>query len=64
MDEMTQKNATNTEEFRIVNRLLLEYRHQGYELSKDKFVELNSNYMRQLNDQKGVYNYRMVVIRF
>jgi hypothetical protein len=62
MNDLTEKNEENTEEGRIVSRLLLESRHQGFELSNEKFDELNSNWMRQLNDQKGVYNYRMMVI--
>ena len=62
MNDLTEKNAGHTEEGRIVSRLLLESRNQGFDLSNEKFNELNSNWMRQLNDQKGVYNYRMMVI--
>lgn len=61
MHDLNEKNEALSEEGRIVSRLLLESRHQGFDLSNEKFDELNSNWMRQLNDQKGVYNYRMMV---
>ena len=60
--EHVEKKTLTAEEERILDRYLLEYKHQGYDLTIPKYEELNANWMKRLNETKSQYNYRMMVI--
>ncbi len=47
---------------RILERYLLEYKHQGSDLSETKFTELNVNYIKRLHEARTDYNFRITVI--
>jgi hypothetical protein len=56
-----EKGTLTLEEERILDRYLLEYKHQGFELPANKFEELNANWMKRLHEARSQYNYRMMV---
>ena len=56
-----EKGTLTKDEERILDRYLMEYKHQGYELTQTKFDELNTNWMKRLLETRGQYNYRMMV---
>jgi Zn-dependent oligopeptidase len=55
------KRLLNGEQLRILERYLMEYKHQGFELSEKKYLELNTNWMARLSEAKRDYNFRIAV---
>lgn len=62
--EHIEKGTLTQEEERILDRYLLEYKHQGFELPANKYDELNANWMKRLYEEKSHYNFRMMVTTF
>jgi Zn-dependent oligopeptidase len=48
----------DSDRLRILERYLLEYKHQGYGIGEKKFEELNNNWMKRLAIAKNDYSYK------
>lgn len=57
-DFLTNVTATGEEE-RILERWLVEYKHQGYELTEKKQLELNSNWMKRLGEAQRDHRFKL-----
>ena len=58
---MKESGKLSPDQERIVDRYLVEYRHQGYELSEKKYTELNTNWMKRLREANSNYQFRIGV---
>ena len=47
------------DELAILERYRLEYKHQGYELERKKYLELNTNWMKRLNEAQRDHRFKM-----
>lgn len=56
--QLEQSNFLSADEERIVDRYLLEYRHQGYDLDDKKYSELTETWNKKLNDNLAEYKFR------
>jgi len=47
------------EDKRVLERFVTEYKHQGYELPEKKYLELNANWMKRLNEAQRDHRFRL-----
>jgi len=47
------------EDKRVLERFVTEYKHQGYELTEKKYLELNGNWMKRLSEAQRDYRFKL-----
>lgn len=60
--EHEEKNHLNANQLAVLDRYLLEYKHQGFELSEVKQKELTGNWIKKLMEARRDYNFKITVI--
>ena len=60
-EDHLEKGHLKADQVRILDRYLIEYKHQGYELPERKYFELQGTWMKRLYEAKRDYSYRMMV---
>jgi len=51
--------TTEGEDKRVLERFVTEYKHQGYELTEKKYLELNGNWMKRLSEAQRDYRFKL-----
>ena len=54
-------DSLTSDEERIVDRYLLEFKHQGYHLEEKKFSELTETWNKKVADNMAEYKFRITV---
>lgn len=60
-EEDREKGHLTDLQRRILERYLVEYKHQGYDLPEDKLMTLTTNWLPKFLEAKAEYTFRLAV---